>query len=216
MVEHNNSTRYTNNKGKRKHHDNIRADPNKKAKPTCWKCGKTGHIKRDCKGVNVGSKTNSSDISGSWNSLVPLKGYNMFNKSLRVYYVTYVSESNYVPDDEVAWWVDFRATIHYETRPGTVTQRVWGCRAVVRLPDPKLKTLGERGNEPNESVSINSIIKSKDVILDENIFSPVPRPSQRSLINETKDIGSSVVNEDVTEEVVVQQPEPELRKGKRN
>ncbi|GJV39307.1 zinc finger, CCHC-type containing protein, partial [Tanacetum coccineum] len=65
---------YTNNKGKRKHHDNIRADPNKKAKPTCWKCGKTGHIKRDCKGVNAGSKTNSSDTSGSWNSLVPLKG----------------------------------------------------------------------------------------------------------------------------------------------
>ncbi|GJX97819.1 zinc finger, CCHC-type containing protein [Tanacetum coccineum] len=25
--------------------------------------------------------------------------------------------------------------------------RVWGCRAVVRLPDPKLKTLGERGIE---------------------------------------------------------------------
>ena len=47
MVEHNNSTRYNNNKGKRKHHDNTRTGPNKKAKPTCWKCGKTGHIKRD-------------------------------------------------------------------------------------------------------------------------------------------------------------------------
>nr|GEU29685.1 zinc finger, CCHC-type [Tanacetum cinerariifolium] len=32
MVKHNNSTKY---KGKRKHHDNTRADPNKKAKPTC-------------------------------------------------------------------------------------------------------------------------------------------------------------------------------------
>ncbi|GJW73826.1 zinc finger, CCHC-type containing protein [Tanacetum coccineum] len=105
-------------------------------------------------------------------------------------------------------WTKMKPSLNY--------LRVWGCRAVVRLPDPKLKTLGERGNEPNESVSINSIIKSKDVILDENIFSPVPRPSQRSLINETKYIGSSVVNEDVTEEVVVQQPEPELRKGKRN
>nr|GEU37752.1 zinc finger, CCHC-type [Tanacetum cinerariifolium] len=56
MVEHNNSSMYNDNKGKRKHHDNTRADPNKKAKPTCWKCGKTGHIKRDCKGVNVGNK----------------------------------------------------------------------------------------------------------------------------------------------------------------
>nr|GFA42723.1 zinc finger, CCHC-type [Tanacetum cinerariifolium] len=55
MVEHNNSTRCNDNKGKRKHHDNTRADPNKKAKPTCWKCGKTGHIKRYCKGVNFGA-----------------------------------------------------------------------------------------------------------------------------------------------------------------
>ncbi|GJX10187.1 zinc finger, CCHC-type containing protein [Tanacetum coccineum] len=37
MVEHNNSSKYNDNKGKRKHHDNIRADPNKKAKPTCTK-----------------------------------------------------------------------------------------------------------------------------------------------------------------------------------
>nr|GEW09821.1 zinc finger, CCHC-type [Tanacetum cinerariifolium] len=56
MVEHNNSSKYNGNKGKRKHHDNTRVDPNKKAKPTCWKCGKTSHIKRDCKGVNVGKK----------------------------------------------------------------------------------------------------------------------------------------------------------------
>ncbi|GJW71721.1 zinc finger, CCHC-type containing protein [Tanacetum coccineum] len=43
-------------------------------------------------------------------------------------------------------------------------------------------------------------------------FLSVPRPSQRSLINGTKDIGCSVVLEEVTEEVV-QQPEPELRKS---
>ncbi|GJY76293.1 zinc finger, CCHC-type containing protein [Tanacetum coccineum] len=107
-------------------------------------------------------------------------------------------------------------------------------RAVVRLPNPKLKNLGERGTEcifvgyaehskvfrlyvikPNDSVSINSIIESKDAIFDENRFSSVPRPSQRSLVNKTEDIGCSVVPEEVTEEVV-QQPEPELRKSKRN
>ncbi|GJV21701.1 zinc finger, CCHC-type containing protein [Tanacetum coccineum] len=111
--------------------------------------------------------------------------------------------------------------------------RVWGSRAVVRLPNPKLKTLGERGIdcifighadhskgfrfyviEPNDSVSINSIIESRDAIFDENRFSSVPRPSLR-IPNGTEDIGGSVVPEEVTKEVV-QQPEPELRKGKRN
>ncbi|GJU91925.1 zinc finger, CCHC-type containing protein [Tanacetum coccineum] len=67
-------------------------------------------------------------------------------------------------------------------------------RAVVRLPNPKLKTLGERGIEcifvgyaehskafrfyvigPNESVLINSITESRNAIFDENRFSSVPR-----------------------------------------
>ncbi|GJU62131.1 zinc finger, CCHC-type containing protein [Tanacetum coccineum] len=67
--------------------------------------------------------------------------------------------------------------------------------AVVRLPDPKRKTLGEKGIdcifvgyaehskayrfyviEPNDSVSINSIIESRDAIFDENRLSSIPRP----------------------------------------
>ncbi|GJW18482.1 zinc finger, CCHC-type containing protein [Tanacetum coccineum] len=45
MVEHNNSSRYNDNKGKCKHHD-TRANPNKKPKVTYWKCGKPGYIKK--------------------------------------------------------------------------------------------------------------------------------------------------------------------------
>ncbi|GJX54803.1 zinc finger, CCHC-type containing protein [Tanacetum coccineum] len=91
-------------------------------------------------------------------------------------------------------------------------------RAVVRLPDPKLKTLGERGIEcifvgyaehskafrfyvikPNDLVSIKSIIESRDAIFDENRFPSVPRPSLR-IPNGTEDIGCSVVPEEVIEE----------------
>nr|GEU63461.1 hypothetical protein [Tanacetum cinerariifolium] len=104
MVEHNNSSRYNDNKGKRKHHDNTRTDPNKKSKVTCSKCRKPKHLKKDCKGGNVSNKANSSGknglVDGSTNSV---KGQNMLNKSFQVYYVTYVSEAYYVQDDDVAW-----------------------------------------------------------------------------------------------------------------
>ncbi|GJY62121.1 zinc finger, CCHC-type containing protein [Tanacetum coccineum] len=118
-------------------------------------------------------------------------------------------------------------------KPNLNYLRVWGCRAVVRLLDPKLKTLGERGIEcifvgyadnskafrfyiikPNDSVSINSIIESRDAIFDENRFSSVLRPSLR-ILNGTEDIIGSVVPKEVTKEVV-RQPELELRKRKRN
>nr|GEZ69384.1 zinc finger, CCHC-type [Tanacetum cinerariifolium] len=170
------------------------------------------HLKKDCKGGKVGNKANGSGINVSVDgSTSSLKGQNIFNKSFQVYYVTYVSEAYFVQNDDVPW--------------------VWGW-AVVRLPDPKLKTLSERGIEcifvgyaehsnafrfyviePNDSVAINLIIKSKDVIFDEKRLSSVSRPSQRSQVNGTEDIGGSVALEKVTKEVV-QQPEPELRKIK--
>nr|GEW97377.1 zinc finger, CCHC-type [Tanacetum cinerariifolium] len=67
-------------------------------------------------------------------------------------------------------------------------------RAAIRLSYPKLKTLDERGI----MLSISKLL--------------VPRPSQRSLINKIRDISGLVVRK----EVVTQQPEPKLKKGKRN
>nr|GEY56162.1 zinc finger, CCHC-type [Tanacetum cinerariifolium] len=123
---------------------------------------------------------------------------------------------------------------HYELwtkkKPNLNYLRAWGFREAVRLPDPKLKTLGERGIEcifvgyaehskayrfyvikPNDSVAINSIIESRDAIFR---LSYVLKPSQRSLVKGTKDSVGSVVSERVTDEIV-QQSESELRKSKR-
>ncbi|GJV32933.1 hypothetical protein Tco_1393333 [Tanacetum coccineum] len=74
-------------------------------------------------------------------------------------------------------------------KPNLNYLRVWGCRVVVRLPDPKLKTLGERGIEcifvgyaehskafrfyviePNDSVLINSIIRTRDEVSDQHSY----------------------------------------------
>nr|GEV65698.1 hypothetical protein [Tanacetum cinerariifolium] len=82
----------------------------------------------------------------------------------------------------------------YKTRPNLTFLRVWGCRAIVRLSDPKQKTLGEKGIdcifvgyvehskayrlyviEPDDYVFINSIIESRDAIFDENRFFSKPR-----------------------------------------
>ena len=62
---------------------------------------------------------------------------------------------------------------------------IWGCRAVVKLTEPKRNTLGERGvdcifigyvqhskayrfyvMDPNESVTMNTVIKLRDAIFD--------------------------------------------------
>ncbi|GJZ43956.1 zinc finger, CCHC-type containing protein [Tanacetum coccineum] len=67
------------------------------------------------------------------------------------------------------------------------------------------------GQEKNKIVEWT---ESKDVIFNNNGFSLVSRPSLR-IPKGTEDICGSVVPEKVTEEVV-QQPEPELRKSKRN
>ncbi|GKC82739.1 zinc finger, CCHC-type containing protein [Tanacetum coccineum] len=103
-----------------------------------------------------------------------------------------------------------------------LSEGLWGeAMAVVRLPDPKRKTLGEKGIdcifvgyaehskayrfyviEPNDSVSINSIIESRDAIFDENRFSSIPRP---------KDIIPNVQEsqmDDHTDDVPSEIPEP--------
>ncbi|GJW96873.1 hypothetical protein Tco_0178681 [Tanacetum coccineum] len=80
------------------------------------------------------------------------------------------------------------------------------------LSIPRL--FGSMSLNPNESVSINSIIESRDAIFDENRFSSVPRPSLK-IPNGTEDIGGSVVPKEATDEII-QQPKPELKKRKRN
>ncbi|GJR92959.1 zinc finger, CCHC-type containing protein [Tanacetum coccineum] len=109
----------------------------------------------------------------------------------------------------------------YKKRPNLSYLRVWGCRAVVRLPEPKKKILGEKGIdcifigyaehskayrfyviEPNDSVSVNSVIESRDAIFDENRFSSIPRP---------KDIVSSsngTQGGDLPGETPIEIPEP--------
>ncbi|GJW64448.1 zinc finger, CCHC-type containing protein [Tanacetum coccineum] len=80
---------------------------------------------------------------------------------------------------------EYMDTLYFQT-----DSRVLG--AVIRLLDPKLKTLGEIGIE---CIFVGYGEHSKAFR-----FSLVPRPSQRSLVNRTEDFGGLVVPEEVTKE----------------
>ncbi|GJX74017.1 zinc finger, CCHC-type containing protein [Tanacetum coccineum] len=91
MVEHNNGFRYTDNRGKRKHQD-TKVDSNNKLKMTCWKCGKPGHLKKDCEGGKVSNNANGLGTNGSVNgSFNSLKGATVHVCKDRCWFKTYES-----------------------------------------------------------------------------------------------------------------------------
>ncbi|GKE34923.1 zinc finger, CCHC-type containing protein, partial [Tanacetum coccineum] len=109
-----------------------------------------------------------------------------------------------------------------------LSEGFWGeAIAVVRLPDTKKKVLGEKGIdfifvgytehsnayrfyviEPNDYVSINTIIESRDATFDENRFSSMPRP------NDVIPNSDESQRDDHSNDVSSETSEP--RKSKRN
>ncbi|KAJ9554640.1 hypothetical protein OSB04_018685 [Centaurea solstitialis] len=99
--------------------------------------------------------------------------------------------------------------------------RVWGCRAVVRLTDPKINNIGQRGIdcvfigypenskcyrfyviESNDYVSVHSVIESRDADFgNEDRFTSLPKPAD--MIASSSNFGTS-------DPVTVSPPEPSL------
>nr|GEU59653.1 zinc finger, CCHC-type [Tanacetum cinerariifolium] len=102
MVEGDGAKNSNNNKNKRKFKSGDDKFANKKGTVTCWKCKKTGHMKKDCR-----SRKGNDDV-GSNGSKDPEKqqGYNYdfiqnFDNVLH-YVFCVISDAFYVHDDEVA------------------------------------------------------------------------------------------------------------------
>nr|GEU68901.1 zinc finger, CCHC-type [Tanacetum cinerariifolium] len=156
--------------------------------------------------VNMVEHNNSSRANGSSTKVLedgssnPLKGYSMFNKSYQIYYVTYVSEAFFLQDDDVAWWVDSGATVHVcKDRCWFKTYESLNDESILHIENKSTALVHGRSCvdlrfyviKPNDSVAINSIIESRDAIFDEQRFSSVSRPSQRSLVKGTEDSGGT-------------------------
>nr|GEV41611.1 hypothetical protein [Tanacetum cinerariifolium] len=151
MVEHNNSSRYNDNK--------------------VWK---PGHLKKDCKAGNVGYKAHGSSTKGSEdgssNSLKAFMSISKLNDSIlwhaRLGHVHFkrmqdMSQDGLSPaidmDTEKSCNLLNRVPnkrnmitpyeLWTKQKPNLNYLRVWGCRTAIRLPDQKLKSLGERGIE---------------------------------------------------------------------
>ncbi|GJW43937.1 zinc finger, CCHC-type containing protein [Tanacetum coccineum] len=191
-------------------------------------------------------------VDGSSNSL---KGQNMFNKSLQVYYVTYVFEAYFMQDDDVTWWVDSGATVYVckdrcwfkiygSSNDGSILHMGNESTALVhrrgcvdlKFSSGKIvslfnvlhvhnirKNLVSSRNKIYFVIFIDDasrfcyvyLLHSNDEALDKfKVFKTEVELQQGSLIKRFR-TDKGVVPKDVTEKVV-QQPEPELRKSKRN
>ncbi|GJY94202.1 zinc finger, CCHC-type containing protein [Tanacetum coccineum] len=130
-------------------------------------------------------------------TLVELGSHLRIEESLRV------QDSDKPKSNNVAgphYLCDLNAILSFRNKKYFVTFIDDASRAVVRLLDPKLKTLGERGIECIFVGYAEHFKAFRDAIFDENIFSSVPRPSLR-IPNRTEDIGGSVVPKEATKEV---------------
>nr|GEU58574.1 zinc finger, CCHC-type [Tanacetum cinerariifolium] len=185
MVEHKNSSRYNDNKGKRKHHDNTKADPNKKSKDddVAWwvNSGATVHVcKHRCwfktyESLNDGSilhignestalvhRHGFVDLKFSFGKIVSLFNVlhvpnirkNLVSSSvLNNYgYKQVIESKNLFYLNMTILWHARLGHVHFKrmqdmSKDDLIPAFDMDTEKFVRLPDPKLKTLGEKGIE---------------------------------------------------------------------
>nr|GEZ19402.1 zinc finger, CCHC-type [Tanacetum cinerariifolium] len=201
-----NSKNNKNNKNKRKFNGGGDKSANKKSTLVCWKCNKPGHMKRDCRSRKsndgAGSKGSNDPEKQQDNVLyVPRIRKNLVSEIVlnKCGYKQVLESDKYILSRRGSF-VGFgyvcngmiRLNLNYPLYNASAGM---GCRAVVRLTEPKMKNLGEKGIdcifigyakhskcyrfyviEPNDYVSVNSIIESRDAIFDEERFTSILRP----------------------------------------
>ncbi|GKC87915.1 zinc finger, CCHC-type containing protein [Tanacetum coccineum] len=119
--------------------NNSGSGSNKKPKLKCWKCGKTGHFKRDCRS---GNKKNNASASGLGKGSKDLSQDQAF----------------YVQVDAIAWWIDSGATTHvYKDRCWFKTYELVEDGSVLYMGDDHFAPVHGKGSVMLEFSSRKSI-----------------------------------------------------------
>ncbi|GJZ94027.1 zinc finger, CCHC-type containing protein [Tanacetum coccineum] len=151
MVEEGESSKA--GKGKRKFQGSNNKSSDKKPKITCWKSGKGGG-----KGKNEAGSSGSKDPgkqSGLF--LVPT------DHSVENYYVSIISETFYVQDDDISWWVDSGATCH-------VCKNLQWFKDFKPIEDGSMLKMGNVATEPIKGLgSVNLVFTSGNSLLLNNV-----------------------------------------------
>ncbi|GJS85046.1 zinc finger, CCHC-type containing protein [Tanacetum coccineum] len=174
-----------------------------KPKLECWKCGKTSHFKRDCRSGNKKNANAGGSGKGS-------KDHSQDQGIIHETTAPYTPQQNGVAERKNR---ALKEMVNYMLSYSGLSEG-----AVVRLPDLKRKTLAEKGIdcifvgyaehtmefwfyviEPNDSVSINLILESRDAIFDENRFSLILRPNDIILKSDKSQRGDH--SDDVPSEI---------------
>ncbi|XP_074300561.1 uncharacterized protein LOC141631838 [Silene latifolia] len=202
-------------KGKKRPFNNTNDESNKTPKGACQICGKTGHLKANCKvgkhkkkkaaSTSQGGKgSNDQDPPTNQGQILDI-GFNSV-----VNYVPLISEAFYVQDDVVAWWIDSGATNH------VCKDRHW-FKYYELVKDGSVQYMGNESTapivyrfyviEPNYFVSVHTVIESRDAIFDESRFSSMPKPKDL--------VPSSSGAIEGSDNVTTQEATPEIRRSKR-
>nr|KAJ0203629.1 hypothetical protein LSAT_V11C500229240 [Lactuca sativa] len=162
MVDGEGSKNQKKSNGKRKFKGKDDKSSNKKAKVVCWNCNKLGHFKKYCHLHKV-----NKDGTGPSGSKDPEKqqGQNsvfMQNFNYIQNYISMISETFYVQDDNVAWWVDSGATSH-------VCKDLYWFKDFLSIDDGSVVKMGNVATEPIKGIgSVLLTFTSGKVLLNIN------------------------------------------------
>nr|GEX61645.1 zinc finger, CCHC-type [Tanacetum cinerariifolium] len=169
-----------NTKGKKRKNDGNNDGSNKKSKQTCWKCGETGHFKKDYRV----KKNNGGTLMVRDKDLRILIHHKMMHLLGGLTRVQLIMRVRIVAG--LILFIQCKMDSFYIWATSQPNEYLAVEMAVVRLTKPKRNFLGER------------VTESRDAMFDEKRFTSIPRPKSLMLSSNEDQIGETPIETPTT------------------